>query len=76
MTPKQKATEFTAKFINLVASEISGKDGFEFCKDTQVNNAKKCALICVDEMIEESIGYLSIDRNKYWQEVKPEIEKL
>jgi hypothetical protein len=38
--------------------------------------AKKCALITVDEMIEESIIHLSVYRNKYWKEIKKEIEKL
>ena len=38
--------------------------------------AIQSALITVNEMIEESIGYLSIDRNKYWKEVKKEIKNL
>lgn len=37
---------------------------------------KQCALIAVDELIEESIVYLSIERNKYWKKVNQEINKL
>lgn len=41
-----------------------------------IEDAKQCALIAVDELIEESIGYLSIKRNEFWKEVKKQIEKL
>jgi len=36
---------------------------------------KKCALIAVDEMIEETIIYPSL-RKIYWERVKKEIEQL
>ncbi len=66
MKIKEKAIELVDKYDILQAII----EGFSFY------DSKQCALIAVDEMIEESIGYLSIDRNKYWKEVKQEIEKL
>jgi hypothetical protein len=61
--PKEKALELVEKFTywNTTQAEREGI---------------KSALIAVDEMIEESIGYLSIKRNKYWKKVKQEILKL
>jgi hypothetical protein len=67
MTPKDKAVELVDKFRIISYGKYS---------NPTKNKAKQCALIAVDEMIEESIGYLSFDRNNYWQEVKQEIEKL
>jgi hypothetical protein len=64
MKPKEKAKELVSRFIE--------SDNMVF----NIEGAKECALIAVDEMIEESIGYLSIKRNKYWKKVKQEIEKL
>jgi len=66
MKIKEKAIELVDKYDILQAII----EGFSFY------DSKQCALIAVDEMIEESIGYLSIDRNKYWKEVKQEIENL
>ena len=56
MTPKEKAKEIAMKFD----------------KYGQTDNAVKCALICVDEILE---FHDRIDV-KYWKEVKQEIEKL
>lgn len=41
-------------------------------------NAKDCALICVDEIIKdwEASSVFEVDRVKFWNEVKNEIEKL
>ena len=71
MTPKEKAIELTAKFTGLVECEIAGEDGFEFSKDMQVDNAKICAKIVVDEII-KVMEYSRL----YWEDVKQEIEKL
>ena len=69
MTPKQKADELVGKFFAYVDDNHGGKE-----------NAKQCALICVDE-VEKHIHILfdSIDyhANKiYWEDVKQEVEKL
>ena len=67
MTPKQKAEQLVDKYFNEIMSFLSD--------NMKKNNAKKCALIAVDEIIE----VLSMDVNplvNYWFQVKQEIEKL
>ena len=74
MTPKEKCDELFEKYYECNFYTF----GF-YCKST----AKKCGLICVDEIIEE-LDFISElmtsnydwHRNKYWQEVRTEIEKL
>jgi len=39
-------------------------------------NSKQCALIAVDELIKETSFEVPNIRQRYWQEVKQEIEKL
>jgi hypothetical protein len=45
----------------------------------KLENAKQCALICVDELIQQCHDYRDIDlgaSKDYWQEVKKEIDLL
>lgn len=65
MTPKEKAEELLRKMQRGHIEIISG------------HRTKQCALIAVDEIINElSIGYGDVRKNiEYWQEVKNEIEK-
>jgi len=74
MSPKEKAEDLIEKFVRYTPAE----EEFEY------PYAKQCALIAVDELIENhnkmkdflfsEIGYL-ITSPDYWQEVKQEIEK-
>jgi hypothetical protein len=57
MSPQEKAKELVEKF-SLVGLQ-------------QRNEGLACALICVDEIIENYDTFLA-----YWQEVKKEIENL
>jgi len=59
MSPKEKAKELFDKFSL----------GYYHAE-----NAKRCALIAVDEII--NLDDFSIEGRKYWKEVKQEIEKL
>ncbi len=70
MTPKEKAQELFRKFV-APTQQWDDVDGYI----TDEYNAKQCALITVDEMLNE---YWSHDtsRRDWWQEVKQEIEKL
>ena len=61
MTPKEKAKELMFLFAN----KIQKYDTILYQKKL----SKKCALIAVNEMIEET-------RTKYWYDVKKEIELL
>ena len=58
MTAKEKAKEIAMKFD----------------KYGQTDNAVKCALICVDEILENNYG--AKFQMIFWQEVKQEINKL
>lgn len=72
MTPKEKAIDLVEKMI-IASNEESDRIG------------KECALICVDEIIEEYEGQIFRRGLKnvttkalhgYWLEVKQEINKL
>jgi hypothetical protein len=77
MTPKEKSQ-------NIVNSMMRTGDPYHTeCICFEI--AKRCALIAVDEIIEEILEnwygeYINIewekDRIEYWQEVKQEIQKL
>ncbi len=73
MTPKEKAKELVDKFIE-PTMEFDELDGYVEDKD----NAKQCALIAVDEVIEALHEHHWQNRLiiNYWEEVKHEIEKL
>lgn len=63
MTPKEKAMEIAMKFD----------------KDGQTDNAVKCALICLDEILQ--VLWHNHEKNsekmyRYYTEVKQEINKL
>jgi hypothetical protein len=71
MTPKEKAKELTDKYIKYTPVK------FDF------ENARQCALIAVDELIESHLllttthdSKPSIRCKRYWQGVKIEINKL
>ena len=73
MNPREKAKQIIDKYIPLVES---------FTEIGRLENAKKCALITVDEMIDylnhiilQEYGHKKIDIGQsYWQEVKQEIQ--
>jgi hypothetical protein len=86
MTPKEKAIELIEKFEPYV--EYQGDDCFTE-REKMLINAKQCALIAVDEIINEiykssslDTYYLNNDKMNeveainYYKEVKQEIEKL
>jgi hypothetical protein len=66
---KEKAKELIDKFYPRATSYASDRKN-------QIENAIQCALICVDEIIEE-LEYMEIySRIDFWQEVREEIKKL
>tara|TARA_R110001632_G_scaffold162791_1_gene281208 strand:+ start:663 stop:854 length:192 start_codon:yes stop_codon:yes gene_type:complete len=63
----------------MIAKEKAMDIAMKFDKYGQTDNAVKCVLICVDEILESlwNVGHSSSnDEIKYWQEVKEEINKL
>ncbi len=65
MTPKEKSMELVNKF-----SECSEDE------EMYIETAKKCALIAVDEIINECGDRCLFSKCDYWLNVKSEIEKL
>jgi len=67
MTPKEKANELRDKYMNVRW-------------DIGLDDAKQCALIAVDEILEVIIFNKYDDKywceEEYWEEVKQEIELL
>ena len=70
MKAKDKAIELCGKFFKPSVFKYEEK---QYLVDEE--NAKQCALICVDEMLEELGEELKL-AYKYWKEVKEEINKL
>lgn len=72
MTPKEKAQELILNFYDVKPENIDY--GMEY------QMAKQCALIAVDEILDDDVYDMSEElfekRINYWQEVKKEIEKL
>ena len=68
MTPKEKATELTCKYFNLIFLDLD------------YDQAQQCALIAVDEILKAVDNpdetYLMKHSVNYWTEVKQEIQNL
>jgi len=74
MTPKQKANELVDKFKDCVGLDIDTDMGWKL--QSKNDNAKQCALICVDEII-NAIDNLQYNRKTdFWENVKQEINNL
>ena len=66
MTAKEKAEELVQIFYNNQSSHSITSVAF--------NSAKRCALICVDEILKST--FVQNNTYNYWTEVKQEINKL
>jgi len=64
MTPKEKAEELVQKYM------MNTPVGFH------IEDAKECALITVDEILESFIITIPKHQTEYWQQVKQEIINL
>ena len=63
MSAKEKAKELVEKYLAIQFG------------DFPTTEAKQCALIAVDEVL-NAIEYLDYDSTYFWQQVKTEIGKL
>ncbi len=71
MTPKEKATDLINKFKEFADEDyMDTKQQFELT-ETRTLNAKNCALIEIDEVIEVCHSYVA----PYYYEIRKEIEK-
>lgn len=64
MTPKEKAKELVDKMLN------------QQSYSEELYDAKQCALIAVDELIQWFTGSGIVGSSAYWKEVKQEIKNL
>jgi hypothetical protein len=75
MTSKEKAEQLTGKCFDIFVN-----DEEEHYSGTAWRIAKQCALIAVDEIIEEYGTYFKVNVEdkyvSYWEQVKQEIQKL
>jgi len=76
MTPKEKAKDLVDKFCEYSHTDFDRiRGGYQF--ESQIENAKQCAIIAVDEIINVTAGLKGwIPGFQYWEEVKKEIKKL
>ena len=73
MESKEQALKLYSKFFN--NAESRNKIGL-YDEDLHKYNTKRCALIAVDEIIDELKNFGLKYSVEWWQEVKKEIEKL
>jgi hypothetical protein len=69
MTPQEKADELYSKYDDLLNKDFGNPIVFD-------NQLKQCALIAIDELIYETQFEVPNIRQRYWIEVKKEIENL
>ena len=77
MTPQEKAKELVEKYRGVAHSDFHNQTGYDEAQREE--NQKQCALIAVDEILEEALGLDDNDYQSkfdYWLKVKQEIEKL
>jgi hypothetical protein len=79
MTAKEKARELVEKYYGKVAICMNCVDvgNSKELDESALNDAKQCALICVDEIISAcEYNHVESYNTDWWNEVKKEIEKL
>jgi len=78
MTPEEKAKELRDKYI---FTSLDSNDDYETLKLKILIHAKRCAIMTVDEILNEYPNQCpkdshEMERHLYWQEVKNELQKL
>ena len=70
MKAKEKAQELIDKYVALTDGWVAGKNGWE--------HKKKCALIAIQEIINSRsvITDSQVKFNKFWNDVKSELQSL
>ena len=69
MTPQEKAQELFGKYATYVVMWAGDVN-------TSHQNCKQCALIAVDEILITDMFMMTEEQEKYWEQVKQEIQKL
>ena len=80
MTAKEKAKELVNRFKADTVIYTWDNNGYEVDIETSLQNAKNCALICVDEITKSLWQYkkegFTFDEIKYYKKVEREISEL
>jgi hypothetical protein len=78
MTPQEKAEELVNDFYDTTPNEAWINEPLGLSKEYKAwEQAKQCAIIAVDVIIKEwDNEHGRNSKQKYWKEVKQEIEKL
>ncbi len=78
MTPNEKAEELYGKFFKYAYLTAAIDEDFEpvDCDEPGNENAKRCALICVDEILAAHFMKRDSGYKTFWLNVKAEIIKL
>jgi hypothetical protein len=74
MTAKEKAKELVDKFENIIPT-IDEYYSYKEMIEKHFNESKKCALLAVDNILNEYWLH-DTKRRDWWKEVKKEIEEL
>ena len=69
MTPEEKAIKLVDTYLATIVFNIK-----ENINASVIGAAKQCALICVDEILKNTLIIPKV--LNYWEEVKQEIQKL
>lgn len=73
MTPKEKAKELVNNFLEKIP--FADAKVYEYWKKEMKNKAIECALIAVDEILNQ-FYWVDSKGSNFWQEVKIEIENI
>jgi hypothetical protein len=77
MTEKEKAIQLVNNFLPYANDDYHDTKYQHELNETRRYNAKECALICVDKMIDEwTKEEHRLGKVSYWEQVKQEIENL
>lgn len=80
MNPKEKADSLIGVFLsytNPYEREPGGYGLLQYSTKVNIENAKQCAIICVDEILKSFLNNEWYNNDiQYWQSVKKEFESM
>ena len=78
-TPKEEAKELVESFISFASNEATTENGFVYSDKIKLWNAKQCAMISINRIIEAiDFDWMEVQNleseHRYWDAVKREIK--
>jgi hypothetical protein len=74
-TPKEQAEELIESFIEFTSNEAIREDGLFYSNRMKLWNAKQCAIIHINQILNINSIDKDYDLSTYYEEVKQEIKK-